>query len=425
MLNNNSNIDPNLQDNSKTLQAMNDPNHDHRLDGLHPKQKSKNSVILIALVAILIGVCIGIVGHNKAQAKPDARLTQATELIKQGNFDEARNYTNTSSYFSALDLIGEDGTNTQRQKVANAMYKDLTVLPTKVTYNKKGTKVMVTAKVSNYDVYSAALQVNIPASEAQKNSASENRKILVEKATKTIDKFKKNKKNKKEKQTVRFTMVKEDGKWVIDGNDSENQLSLLSFIGVQVEDIEKDQTKQETKKTNEKKNTKTSDETTQSKKNKKEDAKKSDSKASSKKTSNVKSTDKKDSKSNVKNSTKNSTKKNSKDTSKKEESKEAKKNTKKESAKKNTKSSEKKSEKASKSQSSSDQKSSKKDSSTKNKKSNTKSKEKKSKSDSKDNDDSKNNNASSNNDQAKKVKQTGRNVKTTSSKEVTKDSENK
>lgn len=418
MLNNNSNIDPNSQDNSKTLQAMNDPNHDHRLDGLHPKQKSKNSVILIALVAILIGVCIGIIGHNKAQAKPDARLTQATELIKQGNFDEARNYTNTSSYFSALDLIGEDGTNTQRQKVANAMYKDLTVSPTKVTYNKKGTKVMVTAKVSNYDVYSAALQVSIPASEAQKNSTSENRKLLVGKATKSINKFKKNKKNKKKSQTVRFTMVKEDGKWVIDGNDSENQLSLLSFIGVQVEDIEKDQTKQETKKTNEKKNTKTSDETTQSKKNKKEDAKKSDSKASSKKTSNVKSTDKKDSKSNVKNSTKNSTKKNSKDTSKKEESKEAKKNTKKESAKKesakkNTKSSEKKSEKTSKSQSSSDQKSSKKDSSTKNKKSNTKSKEKKSKSDSKDN------------DQVKEVKQTGRNVKTTSSKEVTKDSANK
>ena len=378
MLNNNSNIDPNSQDNSKTLQAMNDPNHDHRLDGLHPKQKSKNSVILIALVAILIGVCIGIIGHNKAQAKPDARLTQATELIKQGNFDEARNYTNTSSYFSALDLIGEDGTNTQRQKVANAMYKDLTVSPTKATYNKKGTKVMVTAKVSNYDVYSAALQVSIPASEAQKNSTSENRKLLVGKATKSINKFKKNKKNKKKSQTVRFTMVKEDGKWVVDGNDSENQLSLLSFIGVQVEDIEKDQTKQETKKTNEKKNTKTSDKTTQSKKEEK----------SSKKTSTS------------------STKEKKKSTTKKENTKT--------SSKKNTKTSDQKSTDKKKSTASSkNQKSSKKDSSTKNKKSNTQSKEKKSKSDSKDN------------DQVKEVKQTGRNVKTTSSKEVAKDSENK
>lgn len=248
----------------------------------------QNTLIIAVLVAILAGACIGIVYHNKAQARPDARLSQAVELIQQGKFDDAREYTNTSSYFSALDLIGEDGTNTQREKIANAMYKDLQVSPNKVIYNKKGTKAIVTTKVSNYDVYSAALQVTIPASEAQKNSESENRKLLVEKATKSIGKFKSNKKNKKKSQTVRFTMVREDGKWVVDGNDSENQLSLLSFIGVRVEDIEKDQPKQSKpkkkatmKKRNDKKNTKENDKSAQSK-NKKDDTKKEIKKSSKK-----------------------------------------------------------------------------------------------------------------------------------------------
>lgn len=203
------------------------------------KQNSKRNKIIKGVVGVaLVASCIiGGVGYNNYQkAKPDSRLNQAVVLVQEGDFDEAASYASKSGYWSMTDLLGSDATDTQRAKIAKLMYGDLDFDIKKVSVNEAGTEAVITAKVKNYNVYSAALGVQITTEEMAGKTAAESRALLVKKADKEIKAYKK--KNKKIANTVHFNMIKKNDKWVVDTSDNENKMSLLSLLGIQVDTYE-------------------------------------------------------------------------------------------------------------------------------------------------------------------------------------------
>lgn len=203
------------------------------------KQNSKRNKIIKGVVGVALAASciIGGVGYNNYQkAKPDSRLNQAVALVQEGDFDEAASYASKSGYWSMTDLLGSDATDAQRAKIAKLMYGDLDFDIKKVSVNEAGTEAVITAKVKNYNVYSAALGVQITTEEMAGKTAAESRALLVKKADKEIKAYKK--KNKKIANTVHFNMIKKNDKWVVDTSDNENKMSLLSLLGIQVDTYE-------------------------------------------------------------------------------------------------------------------------------------------------------------------------------------------
>lgn len=196
--------------------------------------KKKKIIGGVAAVVVAASCIIGGVSYNNYQkAQPDARLNQAITYIKEGDFDDVSSYASKSGYWQMTDLLGSDATDAQRAKIAKLMYGDLDFTIKKVSVNKSNTSAVITAKVKNYNVYSAALGVQITTEEMEGKTAAESRALLVKKANKQINAYKK--KNKKSENTVHFNMIKKNGNWVIDTSDSENKMSLLSLLGIQVD----------------------------------------------------------------------------------------------------------------------------------------------------------------------------------------------
>ena len=231
-----------------------------------PKLNDKKKKIIGGVAAVIVAAsCIvgGVSYDNYQKAQPDARLNQAITYIKEGDFDDVSSYASKSGYWQMADLLGSDATDAQRAKIAKLMYGDLDFTIKKVSVNKANTSAVVTAKVKNYNVYSAALGVQITTEEMEGKTAAESRALLVKKANKQINAYKK--KNKKSENTVHFNMIKKNGNWVIDTSDSENKMSLLSLLGIQVDTYdtsssttsqkENNTNKKASKKKSEKKNT--------------------------------------------------------------------------------------------------------------------------------------------------------------------------
>lgn len=196
--------------------------------------KKKKIIGGVAAVVVAASCIIGGVSYNNYQkAQPDARLNQAITYIKEGDFDDVSSYASKSGYWQMTDLLGSDATDAQRAKIAKLMYGDLDFTIKKISVNKSNTSAVITAKVKNYNVYSAALGVQITTEEMEGKTAAESRALLVKKANKQINAYKK--KNKKSENTVHFNMIKKNGDWVIDTSDSENKMSLLSLLGIQVD----------------------------------------------------------------------------------------------------------------------------------------------------------------------------------------------
>lgn len=234
------------------------------------KKGGKKMAYTIVGVIAAAGCLIGAICYTNVQkAKPEARLEQAVNLVKDGNFDGAAEYASKDGYFSMTDMLGKDATETQRKKIADLMYDDLDFKISKVSVNKKGTEAIVTAKVKNYNVYAAALDVQISPKEMEGKTAAETRTLLVKKAEKSMTKYKNDKKNKKIENTVHFNMIKKDGKWVVDVSDAENRMSILSLLGIQVDTFQSGAGP--TKTPNKKQQTKKKETTTQ---NKEKDSKK-------------------------------------------------------------------------------------------------------------------------------------------------------
>lgn len=262
------------------------------------KQNSKRNKIIKGVVGVVLAASciIGGVGYNNYQkAKPDSRLNQAVALVREGDFDEVSSYASKSGYWSMTDLLGSDATDAQRAKIAKLMYGDLDFDIKKVSVNEAGTEAVITAKVKNYNVYSAALGVQITTEEMAGKTAAESRALLVKKADKEIKAYKK--KNKKITNTVHFNMIKKNDKWVVDTSDNENKMSLLSLLGIQVDTYEtsistntNSEKKTNNKKDSKKKSSSKKDEvTTSESKTSKEESTEADTSSSSESTSENKS----------------------------------------------------------------------------------------------------------------------------------------
>lgn len=234
----------------KRPSASDSENPENDSDSSNSKATTKYKKIIGGVIGVVLAAsCVigGISYNNYQQSLPDARLKQAIEYVKEGDFDDAASYASKSGYWSMADLLGSDATDAQRAKIADLMYGDLDFTVKKVSVNKDETSAVVTVKVKNYNVYSAALGVQITSDEMAGKTAAQSRALLVKKANKQIKTYKK--KNKKITNTVHFNMIKKNDKWVVDTSDTENKMSMLSLLGIQVDTYDASSSSSSDKKT--------------------------------------------------------------------------------------------------------------------------------------------------------------------------------
>ena len=198
---------------------------------------------LIKKLAIL-GVCfalvlsgVGINHFQKLKQEPKGRMETVVSLIKNGEFKQLNNYTNDKKYFATLNIIGDDASDKQKRELAKLLYENVSSQVTDVVINKAESKAVVTVKVSNYNVYIPSLDVEISEKEMKGKSQKQKYDLLIAKAKTAIARSIEKQKEKPQ-NTLAFLLTKnKNGDWIIDAKDQQNQLNLLGFLGVPINNI--------------------------------------------------------------------------------------------------------------------------------------------------------------------------------------------
>lgn len=187
--------------------------------------------ILVIFLVLLLGSIGGNVLYWHHENTPEVRLERVAETLQQGNFKGLSNYTTNKDMFTALNIF-VDGNESQQKELAKILYKNASVKVTNVSYNSAKTKAYVDADISNYNVYSAALTVELSEKEQEGKTMKERRDLLVQKTGKAVESLEK--KGDLITNSVSLVMVNKDGKWMLDGNQDLNQMAILAFLGIQV-----------------------------------------------------------------------------------------------------------------------------------------------------------------------------------------------
>ena len=187
--------------------------------------------ILVIFLVLLLGSIGGNALYWHHENTPEVRLERVAETLQQGNFKGLSNYTTNKDMFTALNIF-VDGNESQQKELAKILYKNASVKVTNVSYNSAKTKAYVDADISNYNVYSAALTVELSEKEQEGKTMKERRDLLVQKTGKAVESLEK--KGGLITNSVSLVMVNKDGKWMLDGNQDLNQMAILAFLGIQV-----------------------------------------------------------------------------------------------------------------------------------------------------------------------------------------------
>ena len=187
------------------------------------------------IIGIILALVIGAVGGNAIywhhQNTPETRLEKVADILKKGEFKALSDYTTNKDMFTALNIF-VDGNESQQKELGKILYKNASIKTTKVSYNNSKTKAYVDADISNYNVYSAALTVELSEKEQEGRTMKERRDLLVQKTGKAVESLEK--KGELITNNVSFVMVYKDGKWKIDGNQDLNQMAILAFLGINI-----------------------------------------------------------------------------------------------------------------------------------------------------------------------------------------------
>ena len=196
------------------------------------KKKGRLVRLCIALV-IIAGAAGGFWYTEQQNALPENRMEQTVAMLKAGNLDGAEAYASTDDYFRLADMTGPEATDAQKQQMAEILFRDLEMELGKPRIDKAGKKAVFHATVKNYAVYPAAMNMELDSGELEGKTEQQAMDILLKKSQKSANKLRK--KGEKVSSRVVITMVRRDGKWVIDGSDPDNQLALLACMGIQTD----------------------------------------------------------------------------------------------------------------------------------------------------------------------------------------------
>lgn len=215
------------------------------------RSTTKLQKLLLAGCLVLVACGWGASRYWQAQAQePPGRLQQIQKLIKSGQFQKLESFSDHKEYFATLNIMGEKTTQRQQKQLAKILFSDMEQSVLDTVVNKSESKAIVKVRIINYDVYHAALQVEISEKEAAKKTDQQRYDLLLEKAEQVVKK-EIGKQKERTQNTVEFLLTKDKkGNWVVDGSDQENQLNLLAYMGIQVSEIQPEPT-QENKKNEE------------------------------------------------------------------------------------------------------------------------------------------------------------------------------